>query len=176
MSETTTMTEPDTPTTPQEPQTAAAPVVEVSIASKPAEAKPPEPVDTGPDVKSVLAELEEQKKKTAELEAAVSQERSARVNLAFTAAFDRAGVASEYREFLRSKIGDVDPTSEAGLKAIDDVARKHPAMLTVHVSTEDPMSAFLRSKADEARRNKQQSMWGLIPADMLRGYDVKGGE
>jgi len=169
MSETTTMNEPDNPTTPQEPQTAAAPVVEVSIASKPAE-----PVDTGPDVKAVLAELEEQKKKTAELEAAVSHERSARVNLAFRAAFDRAGVACEYREFLRSKIGDIDPTSEAGLKVIDEVARKHPAMLTAHVSTEDPMGAFLRAKADEAKRSGKDSMWSLIPPDMLRGYEVGG--
>lgn len=170
---------PPTPAAPVVPVTPvvappAVPIVEVK-ASAP-EAKP-EPAKAEPPAKlDMAAEFEAYKAKTAELEQALAKANTETRKLAFDAAFDKAGVAPTYRDFLRSQVGDVDPRSEAGLKAIDDVAKKHPAMLVAHVSTEDPMATFLRAKADEARKAGTQSMWGLIPVDMVRGYDIKGGE
>lgn len=160
---------PSTPAEPTAPVALAAPSL-APVAAPAVEAKPEVKPDAPPDLAAVLAEFEAQKKKTAELEAELGKQKSETAQLAFTAAFDRAGVAPQYRDFLRSQLGDVDPRSEVGLRAIDELARKHPAMLTAHVSNEDPMSSFLRSKAEEARKAGQSSMWGFIPPDMMRGY------
>lgn len=162
---------PEAPTVPTAPIPAAAsespapaPVVPAALSPEPA------PIAPMPEPKVDVAA------KLAELEAEVAKQRAENAKLAFAAAFDRAGVAPQYRDYLRSQLGDVDPRSEAGLKAIDDVARKHPAMLTQHIPSEDPMSAFLRAKADEARKAGGGSMWGLIPPDMMRGYAADLGK
>lgn len=129
-----------------------------------------------PPALDLAAEIEAMRAKTAELELALAKERGDTRAIAFQAAFDRAGVAPAYRDFLRQQIGDVDPRSEAGLAAIDAVAKRHPAMLAAHVSTEDPMAAYLRAKTEEAKASGKPSMWGLIPPGMLQGYDVRGGD
>ncbi|MCB9610524.1 MAG: hypothetical protein H6716_28300 [Polyangiaceae bacterium] len=145
----------------------------------------------GPDLASILAELEAGKKKTAELEEALQRSNTEARDIAFEAAFDRAGVLPDqvddegkpkgplYRAFLKSQLGDVDPRTEAGKAAIDMLVKLNPAMTSGYQSTEDPMGAFLKAKAEEARKANQPSMWGLIPPDMMRGYGVdnlKGGE
>jgi len=149
------------------------PVVEVAVVAQPGAT--PEPAALAPAI-DFAAELEAMRAKTAELEAALAKERGDTRAIAFQAAFDRAGVAPAYRDFLRQQIGDIDPRSEVGLAAIDAAAKKHPAMLVAHVSTEDPMAAYLRAKTDEAKKSGTPSMWGLIPATMLQGYDVRGGD
>jgi len=159
--------------------TTEAPIAPVAVVPDvPTSAPIPAPVveAIAPPALDLAAEIEAMRAKTAELEAALARERGDTRAIAFQAAFDRAGVAPAYREFLRQQIGDIDPRSEAGLAAIDAAARKHPAMLTAHVSTEDPMAAYLRAKTEEAKASGKPSMWGLIPATMLQGYDVRGGD
>lgn len=141
-----------------------------------------------PDMATVLAELEAGRKKTAELEQALAKSNADARKVAFDAAFDRAGVQPDqfdekgqpkgprYRDYLKSQLGDVDPRTDAGKAAIDALVAQNPAMKTAYQSTEDPMSAFLKAKAAEAQKSGQPSMWGLIPPDMMRGYDIKGGE
>lgn len=163
------------------PETTPAPVAPVALvvetqtpAPVPVAETKVEPVEAkAPDL---ATELEAVRKRTAELEAALAAEKGETRALAFASAFERAGVAPQYRDFLRDQLGDVDPRSDAGLAAIDAMAKKHPAMLVAHVSTADPMAEYLRAKADEARKSGNTSMWGLIPPDMLRSAsDVGGG-
>ncbi len=135
----------------------------------------------------LAADFEAYKAKTVALEAALTAEKAETRRLAFEAAFDRAGVQAQavdpatgkpkgpqYRDFLRSQLGDVDPRSDAGKAAIDAIVAQNPAMRIAAVSTEDPVATFLRAKAEEAKGTP--SMWGLIPPDMVRGYDVGGRE
>lgn len=159
---------PETPTAAPDPVVAdvqpapTAPVVE-------AKAEKTEPA------RDFAAQLAEFQAKAEKLEAELAKQRAETTALAFTAAFDRAGVAPAYRDYLRGQLGDIDPRSDAGLAAIDAAAKKHPAMLIAHVSTEDPIVAFARQRADEARKAGQQSMWSVIPPSAIQGYDVKGG-
>lgn len=157
---------------PAEPTPAPAPAPAEPVAAAPVEPAAALPVEPATDFAAKLAEFEA---KTKALEADLATQRAETRALAFTAAFDRAGVAPAYRDYLRAQVGDIDPRTDAGLKAIDDAAKRHPAMLVAHVSTEDPMVEFLRAKAEEAKKSGAPSMWGLIPPGMLRGYDVGGG-
>lgn len=173
--------------TPAPTSQASTPTV-VAPASPAAPAAPSAEAAPTPDLATVLAELEAGRKKTAELEAALSKSNTDARKIAFDAAFDRAGVMPDqldekgqpkgprYRDFLKSQLGEVDPRTDAGKAAIDSIVAQHPAMKSAHQSTEDPMAAFLRAKTAEASKAGGQSMWGLIPPDMMRGYDVKGGE
>lgn len=180
---------PAAPVAPVVPGTlAVAPAVEGAKAPDGAEPKPDAPKAKEPDLTTVLAELEAGRKKTAELEAALAKSNNDARKIAFDAAFDRAGVQPDqfdekgqqkgprYREFLKQQLGDVDPRTDAGRAAIDALVGQHPAMKVAYQSTEDPMATFLRAKAAEASKAGQPSMWGLIPPDMMRGYDIKGGE
>lgn len=177
---------PVTPVVPGTPPVAAA--VEGAKAPDGAEPKPDAPKAKEPDLTTVLAELEAGRKKTAELEAALAKSNTDARKIAFDAAFDRAGVMPDqfdekgqpkgprYRDFLKAQLGEVDPRTDAGRAAIDALVGQHPAMKVAYQSTEDPMATFLKAKAAEAAKAGQPSMWGLIPPDMMRGYDIKGGE
>lgn len=156
--------EPQAP--PATPETPPAPIPVPPVAPTPEPVAPV--VEAEAPAVDISAELEAMRKKTAELEAALTKERGDTRSLAFSAAFDRAGVAPAYRDYLRAQLGDVDPRSEAGLTAIDKAAKAHPAMLVAHVSTADPMAEYLRAKVEEAKKSGATSMWSQIPADMMR--------
>lgn len=180
------------PVTPAAPATSVATVATVTAVKAAAEPKPEPTLDAakanGPDLATVLAELDAGRRKTAELEQALAKSNADSAKLAFDAAFDRAGVMPDqvdekgqpkgprYRDFLKGQLGDVDPRTDAGKAAIDRVVAQHPAMKVAYQTTEDPMSQFLKAKAAEAQKSGTSSMWGLIPPDMMRGYDIKGGE
>ncbi len=180
------------PAVPVAPLPAAEPKAPVLVAAEvkapvaPVEAKKADKPEAPAD--PILAEFEAFKAETAALKAALEAEKGETRRLAFEAAFDRAGVQAQaidpvtgkpkgpqYRDFLRSQLGDVDPRSDVGKAAIDALVSANPAMRTQALSTEDPTSAYLRAKTAEAKAAGQTSMWGLIPADMMRGYDVGGG-
>jgi hypothetical protein len=181
---------PTPPVPPSSPASAASEAAKPTPEVKPpaAESKPEAAKAKEPDLATVLGELEATRKKTAELETALAKSNADARKVAFDAAFDRAGVMPDqlddkgqpkgprYRDYLKSQLGDIDPRTDQGKAAIDALVAQNPAMKVAHQSTEDPMSAFLKAKAAEAQKAGQPSMWGLIPPDMMRGYDIKGGE
>lgn len=168
---------PMAPDDPAGPSPAVAPEPAPSGEPKPAEPKPAEPKPPEPKVAPKAAEPKPAKptfkvaptgalgEKITGLGAEVARLNAELKGRDLDAAFSAAKIDPAYREFARSKIGDVDPKTDAGKKAIDDFARAHTAMLTPEAKAADPVSAWIDSTLAEDK--KRTSLAAIMPRHEL---------
>ena len=158
------------PATPVAPAAPAAPVVPALPEAPKVKvdklrvrlAKPKAP--SGPDLVAVQRELEEVKTEAAATRAALDRSTAALRDRSFGAAFDAAQILPEYRDFAKATLGQIDPDSEAGKKAIDDFAKKHPAMVR-RTTPADPTSAWAdKMRADDKSKG---SLAARMPREVL---------
>lgn len=164
---------PMAPDDPAGPSPAVAPAPAPSAEPKPAEPAPtpaakPEakaPAAAKPAAKFKVTETGALGEKITGLSTEVSRLSGEIKERDFLAAFSAAKIDPKYHGYARTTLGEIDPKSDAGKKAVDDFAKAHTAMLTPEAKQADPVSAWIDTTL--AKDEKRTSLASIMPRSEL---------
>jgi hypothetical protein len=118
-------------------------------------------------IKTISSELDTVRKTSEETKKALDTTAAELLTERFESAFDAARVKPAYRKFVRDNIGDINPRTDAGKKAIDDFVGRHPEIVLAAAAPKSPQSGWLDVDGALAKDKEGKSLASRMGRGML---------